>query len=192
MTQPQSHSSVREVLAQRRSSSRVTDEAPSAAEIRDMLALMNSVPDHAKLRPWRVITLRGSARDRIGEGLGRAAGADLSDPKKRKSYISKGHRAPLVIAVVCRLRESKKVPDWEQEATAAGVAHMLTLLLWEAGWGSIWRTGVHTRHPEVSATHELAPGERLMGWLYVGGRIPKSPKRRREIDFEAHLTELED
>ena len=67
---------------------------------------------------------------------------------------------------------------WEQEAVAAGVAHMLTLLLDEAGWGVMWRTGPHTRHPLVAEAHGLASNERLLGWLYVGGRPEGNPKVR--------------
>ncbi len=52
---------------------------------------------------------------------------------------------------------------------AAGVAHTLSLLLDEAGWGVMWRTGGHTRSPQVAALHGLGPNEQLLGWLYVGG-----------------------
>jgi nitroreductase len=71
-----------------------------------------------------------------------------------------------------------KVPEWEQEASAAGVAHLLSLLLDEAGWGVMWRTGPHTRHPIVAEMHGLAPNEHLLGWLYVGG-LPAGTRTER-------------
>ncbi|MUG03878.1 hypothetical protein ECC01_23320, partial [Bacillus tequilensis] len=43
-------------------------------------------------------------------------------------------RASLLIAIVASYRKSEKVPRWEQEAVASGVAHTLSLLLDEAGW----------------------------------------------------------
>ena len=61
--------------------------------------------------------------------------------------------ATAAIAVVASFRKSEKVPPWEQEAVAAGVAHVLSLLLDEAGWGVIWRTGHYTRNI-AAALHE--------------------------------------
>ncbi|WP_409048236.1 nitroreductase family protein [Microbacterium sp. HA-8] len=72
-------------------------------------------------------------------------------------------------------RKSDKVPRWEQEAVASGVAHVLSLLLDEAGWGVIWRTGHYTRAKAVAKAHGLKKSEDLLGWLYVGGK----PDRRR-------------
>jgi hypothetical protein len=81
----------------------------------------------------------------------------------------------LLIAVVASRRKSEKVPGWEQDAVASGVAHMLSLLLDEAGWGVMWRTGHYTRTKTVAKVHGLRKRERLLGWLYVGGK----PERAR-------------
>ena len=67
-------------------------------------------------------------------------------------------RAPLLLAVVVSPKRSHKVPLWEQEAVASGVAHALSLVLDEAGWGVMWRTGLQTRSGAVHRMHELKPG----------------------------------
>lgn len=147
---------------------------------------MSSIADHSGLRPWRIIELRGEARKRLGRGLARAAG---SDPEK---YISKAMRAPLVLAIVVSPRKTEKVPLWEQEAVASGVAHTLGLLLHERGWGSIWKTGHLTRSKAVRKAHGIKKPEYLLGWLYVGG-IPardKKEKPRKPLDVAKHLTTL--
>jgi nitroreductase len=77
--------------------------------------------------------------------------------------------------VVASYRKSDKVPRWEQEAVASGVAHMLSLLLDEAGYGVLWRTGHYTRAKAVAKAHGLKKNEELLGWLYVG----KKPERTR-------------
>ena len=77
--------------------------------------------------------------------------------------------------------DHEKVPVWEQEASAAGVAHLLSLLLDEAGWGVMWRTGPYTRHPLVAEVHGLAANEHLLGWLYVGG-LPEGRRGERRTD----------
>ncbi|ANJ26382.1 nitroreductase family protein [Agromyces aureus] len=177
----------------RRSVSKVTDAAPDDAELLELLGAAGRVADHASLRPWRVVALRGEARDRLGSALALASGLEAADPRGAAKLATKPLRAPLLLAVVAvHTPDYAKVPEWEQDATAAGVAHLLSLLLDEAGWGVLWRTGPYTRHPAVSAAHGLRPNEALLGWLYVGGK----PERRRverlkPIDAAARLTTLD-
>ncbi|GAA5152588.1 NAD(P)H nitroreductase [Microbacterium pseudoresistens] len=171
-----------EAVLARRSWSKVTDEAPDRDELLTLIAAAGRVADHSSLQPWRLIELRGDARHRLGAAI--AVAQDADEPS------TKPLRAPLLIAVVASFRRSEKVPHWEQEAVAAGVAHVLSLLLDEAGWGVIWRTGGYTRHPAVAAAHGLAPDEQLLGWLYVGGRPERASGRRSPVDADALLTPM--
>ena len=170
--------SVREAMLARRSSPKVTDAAPGDTEILALLEAAGRVADHAALRPWRVIALRGEARNRLGDALAAAAGLDGEHGAR---LAAKPLRAPLLLAIVATTTQHFKVPAWEQEAAAAGVAHQLTLLLDDAGWGVMWRSGPHTRHPLVAEAHGLAANERLLGWLYVGG-LPDATRAQRSTD----------
>lgn len=178
-----------EAALARRSSPKVTDAAPDDAVLRALLEGAARVADHASLRPWRVIALRGAARERLGQALARAAGAEGEAAAR---LAAKPLRAPLLLAIVAVLTPGHpKVPEWEQEASAAGVGHLLSLLLDEAGWGVMWRSGPHTRHPLVAEVHGLAPNERLLGWLYVGGATAADRgDRRPEHLAAARLTTL--
>ncbi|WP_103662863.1 nitroreductase family protein [Microbacterium sp. CJ77] len=151
----------------RRSWSKVTDEAPTHEELLELVSAAGRVADHSGLRPWRLIELRGDDRDTLGRAINKAEG--------EKGVSSKPRRAPLLIAVVASYRKSDKVPRWEQEAVASGVAHVLSLLLDEAGYGVLWRTGHYTRSKAVAKAHGLKKNEELLGWLYVG----KKPERTR-------------
>lgn len=151
----------------RRSWSKVTDEAPTHDELLDLVSAAGRVADHSGLRPWRLIELRGDDRETLGRAINKAEG--------EKGASSKPRRAPLLIAVVASYRKSDKVPRWEQEAVASGVAHVLSLLLDEAGYGVLWRTGHYTRAKAVAKAHGLKKNEELLGWLYVG----KKPERTR-------------
>jgi len=179
--------SVREAALRRRSSPKVTDASPDDAELRELLDAAGRVADHAALAPWRVIALRGDARVRLGRALAEASGLP---PEHAEKLAAKPLRAPLLLAIVATVTPHPKVPEWEQEAVAAGVAHLLTLLLDEAGWGVMWRTGPHTRRPAVAAMHGLGPNERLLGWLYVGGR-PAERAAPRERGTGDRLTTLD-
>lgn len=138
------------------------------------------VADHGGLTPWRLIEIRGSAREKLGKAFAKSG-----------SSAGKPLRASLLIAVVAIHRPSSKAPEWEQDAVASGVAHVLSLLLDEAGWGVIWRTGDVTRKKRVAKVHRLAKNEKLMGWLYVGG-IPEKTKgaRRDKLTLGKHLSSL--
>jgi nitroreductase len=164
-----------EAVRARRSWSKVTDLAPTHDELVTLVSAAGRVADHSSLRPWRLIELRGDDRERLGAAI--AAAQDDDKPS------TKPLRAPLLIAVVASYRKSDKVPRWEQEAVASGVAHVLSLLLDEAGWGVIWRTGGYTRARAVAKMHGLAKNEELLGWLYVGGKPPGARAgSRREVD----------
>lgn len=178
--------SVLNAVRRRRSHAKVTPAVPSRAELLPLIEAAGGVPDHGALRPWRIIEIRGEARARVGAAFAEAVG-----PEHGPKLAGKPMRAELLLAVVAVIKPSIKVPAWEQEATAAGVAHLLALLLDEADWGVMWRSGPHTDADPVRAAHGLAPNERLLGWLYVGG-VPEGAKdgAKLAIDPEEFLTAI--
>lgn len=175
-----------EAVLRRRSHAAVSSEAPTHEQLLPLIEAAATVADHGELRPWRLIELRGSARSRLGKALVEASGLTGTHAEK---LAAKPLRASLLIAVVVSYKESFKVHRWEQEATAAGVAHVLSLLLDDAGWGVYWRSGGHTRSDAVRELHRLGPDEQLLGWLYVGGVIAEKPVRRT-IDPARFVSEL--
>lgn len=178
---------VAEALRRRRSQSKVNDDAPRTRELLPLIEAAGSVADHSALHPWRIIALRGAARGRLGAAMAEAAGLE---GEAAAQFARKPLRAPLLLAVVVSPTPSVKVPEWEQEAVASGVAHALSLVLDEAGWGVMWRTGLQTRSEPVARLHGLAPGERLLGWLYVGGRERDKSGRRASISAKRYLSSL--
>ncbi|MCK6079888.1 nitroreductase family protein [Microbacterium sp. EYE_5] len=182
---------VLQAMATRRSLAKVGPGAPTDDELRELLAAVTPVADHKALRPWRLLTLRGDDRVRLGEALDAAAGTERG-PGERNG---KPFRADLLIAIVASPKAHPSVPEWEQHATAAGAAHLLELALWRAGWGVMWRTGLLVNAPEVRTLHGLRSDELLMGWLYVGSvddelraRIAESP--RKPLDTAPFLAAL--
>lgn len=158
----------------------MTADAPTHEQLVPLVEAAAGVADHGSLRPWRLIEIRGTAREAIGKAFAKAG-----------SSADKPLRAPLLIAVVAVHRPSGKAPEWEQDAVASGVAHMLSLLLDEAGWGVFWRTGDPTRAKKVAKAHKLAMNEKLMGWLYVGGKPDRAKAGKKDkLNLEKHLTAL--
>lgn len=187
MASTSTDSPVKRAMRERRSSSKVTDVAPSHAELLELIEAAGQVADHGGQHPWRFIEIRGDDRDIVGHALAKASGAKGKDAEK---YVGKAKRAPLLLAVVVT-HPNGKYPDWEHESTASGVAHSLELLLHEAGYGAMWRTGDNTRAKAVHKAHKLSKNEELLGWIYVGGL----PDRRRgstrsRINPSHHLSSL--
>ena len=190
--------SLLDAVMRRRSQPLVTAEAPSHDELLPLVKAAACAADYGALTPWRLIELRGDARARLGTALAEASGASAADAvdvvaaaKTAANIAAKPMRAPLLIAVVVTLQPSPKVAEWEQEAGAAGVAHILSLLLDDAGWGVMWRSGRLTRSQPVRVLHELADNEQLLGWLYVGGRPEREkPGERAVFSAEHYLSVL--
>lgn len=170
----------------------MTADAPTHEQLLPLVEAVSTAADHSALRPWRLIELRGAARERLGDAFVAVSGLD-PDTKEARKLREKPLRASLLIAIVAIHTPHFKVPEWEQDAAAAGIAHLLSLLLHEQGWGVMWRSGGHTRAPQVAAVHGLAEHEKLLGWLYVGG-IPESErggKPRKLVDPRDVLSVLE-
>ena len=172
---------VRAAAADRRSHSSVTSATPSHEELLDIVRAASRVADHGALRPWRLIEIRGDARRQLGRSFAKA--------EHRHGISDKPMRAELLIALVASRKKSSK-PEWEQDATAAGVAHMLSLLLDEAGWGVFWRSGDYTRAKAVRKAHSLERNEELLGWLYVGGKKSKGSHPKRPVDPANYLSSM--
>ena len=176
-----------EAVLRRRSRSSVSPVAPTTSELLPLIEAAATVADHGDLKPWRLIELRGDARLRLGEAFAEASGLEGKDARKA---AEKPLRASLLIAVVASYKPSYKVPRWEQEAVASGVAHVLSLLLDEAGWGVFWRTGGLTRSGAVHRMHELTADEELLGWLYVGGIDKVKAEKKHKLNGSKFLTTL--
>jgi nitroreductase len=155
-----------EAIRGRRSVARLTDPAPSDEDICQLVGESAAGPDHGLLRPWRIVLVRGEARESLGDVF--AADPQLADQESRARVRAKPLRAPLLLSIVFTPRDNPKVPRWEQLAATTAVVCNLALLLHAHGWGSMWRTGPQSRSALVCDLLGVGAGEQLLGWLYVG------------------------
>ncbi len=151
-----------EAVRARRSWSKVTDEAPTHAELLTFVSAAGRVADHSSMRPWRLIELRGDDRVRLGAAIAKA--------ENDKSPSTKPLRAPLLIAVVASYGKSDKVPRWEQEAVASGSRARPQPA---AGRG---RLGRHLAHRRVHPVQ----GRRQGPWAREERGAPRLAVRRRQ------------
>ena len=173
----------------RRSTAPVTDAAPTDADLYEYLGLAAHSPDHAGLRPWRLVSLRGNDRARLGAALAEGFGDPPGSPEAART-AAKPLRAPLLLSIIATPVRHPKVPAWEQLAATAALVTTLQLVLFEAGWTAMWRSGPAVELPQVQQLIGLGETEQLLGWLYIGGRTGTSSGARPDPDVSGKISAL--
>lgn len=169
-------------LKARRSSkvSSLTDPAPNAEQLQDILTVTSRVPDHGKYHPWYFIVFEGDARREAGEHLRIAYATENPDaaPAKLDLEAERFLRAPMVIAVVSRIREGKH-PQWEQILSAGAACYNLCLAANALGFGTNWLTEWYTYSPTFKKLMGLDARDNFAGFIYIGTATEKNEERDR-------------
>jgi nitroreductase len=173
------------LLQQRHSapSRQLGEPAPDTATLRTLLEAAIRVPDHGKLEPFRLITLRGQDKLTFGERLTERAirrDPQLPDSKREKESLRYTF-APLVIVVVARLNADAGIPEIEQKLCAGNVAYNILLGAYALGFGAQWLTGWAAYDPEVAQLLGLASNECVIGFVHIGTPLTEIPDRERPV-----------
>ena len=183
-----------EAIKSRRSISRLSPPAPTAAELRLILDAAVCAPDHGSLRPWRFIVLRDEAKDAFGPVLAAATEAEYRDrgqepePAKVQKDLTKMDRAPLVVVVVCEYQPNEKIPRSEQHAAVVAAAQNACLAATDLGYGSMWRTGPNAYNPHVKTALGVGEDSDIVGFLYLGSVEEGRTKPPNEPDLDGLVT----
>jgi nitroreductase len=154
---------------------------PDEKDLQDIFLAALRAADHARLRPWRFLIVRGTARVELGKLYARATVSDDPevDEQRLERVKAKPLRAPLIVVAIARVVYHPKVPEIEQLlSTGAAVQNMLNAAHMK-GLGSIWRTGSMTGHPIVRAGLGLKENEQIVGFMYLGrvsGKVKSVPE----------------
>lgn len=157
------------------------EPGPTPAQVEAMLTEAVRVPDHGKLVPWRFLSIRGTARQALGELLV-ARGLEL-DPSAPATVVEKDRQrfayAPLVLAVIARLSPGHKVPEREQLLSGGAVCFALLQAAQALGFGAQWLTGWAAYDPVVLARLGVGADEAVLGFIHVGTASAEAPERQR-------------
>lgn len=177
-----------ELIAQRVSSPRLQEPAPSPQVLERVFNAAFRAPDHMMLRPWRYLIIEGERRKDLGSVFAEAtrqSEMEITQAQEEKC-MNMPMRAPMIIVAVSQNIPHPKVPQLEQEvATGVSVGYML-LALQSEGFNGIWRTGPMAEHIHVKQALGLQQHETLIGFLYVGtplGELKAVP----ELILEDHV-----
>jgi len=171
-----------ENLLCRSSAPRLGPPGPTPEQLEKLCRAALRAADHAMLRPWRFLIVRGAARERLGQLFVDAALASGQTPDEREQerLRTKALRAPTIIVVISSPREHPKVPQFEQQLSAGAAAQNLLNAAHAQGLGAMWRTGAMACHPKVLAGLGLAANERIIGFVYLGSIIGAARPARIE------------
>lgn len=175
-----------DLLLSRRSGSAktMTGPGPDAEQLRTILTAATRVPDHGKIVPWRFIVFEGESRARMGELLAECAAKNLNFTANQIQLEKERFlRAPVVLAVVSRLRERIAIPIWEQQLSAGAVCQTILIAAHTMGFVAQWITEWYAYDHAVLERIGLKAGERVAGYIYIGHpTAPLEDRPRPDID----------
>jgi nitroreductase len=155
--------------------------APSAEDLRRILATATTVPDHGDLRPWRFAVCTGTGRDRFAEalvaGLREARGADLPEAVVAKMR-GKAYAAPCSVQLIASPDPTSNVAEWEQVASATCTGYAVVLAATGLGYGAVWKSAPVLATAPVRELFGLTGTESLLGWVNLGTPAPLGRKKR--------------
>lgn len=164
-------------LLTRNSASKLTTPAPSEDEISLILKAALRAPDHASLKPWRFIVIKGDRLEALGELLVAAKQAELHamgepllDVSLQTKLKEKPQRAPVIIVPVLDYKDHTKIPEVEQLLSVGCACQNILLAAESLSYGAIWRTGSLAFSDEVAQGLALGKHETALGFIYLGTR----------------------
>ncbi len=172
-------------LARRRSSSAQTLGAPgpSREQVALLIRLASRAPDHGKLTPWRFVVIEAAAKPALTTKF-EALADRREDAETARAKLGKLAASPVSIAVTSKIQPGTKIPDWEQELSAAAVCMTLLTAAGAMGFGASWITDWYAYEPEARAILGLEPDERIAGFVHIGTPA-EPPLERVRPDSEA-------
>ena len=193
MTQLADTASRLEFLMSRRSANALVAPGPSRAQIEQMVRATSTVPDHGRMRPFRLAVIEGDGRLAFGRALAGAAAErkPSTSPEGLAAVAAKALRSPTIIVVVASPRPGK-VETWEQHATAACAGYAIVLAAHALGVGAVWKSVPFTRGKALTALLGLTETEDVFGWIHLGTTPPEeTPAVRPEVDVAAITTMID-
>jgi len=157
------------------------EPGPNAEDLDTILSMAVRVPDHGKLGPWRFIRFRDEARASFGDILAQRY-AEVN-PEGREQHVEAERqrflRAPVVVAVIARIRSGIKIPEWEQQLSVGAACQNILVAANLLGYAAQWLTEWYAFDETIDKALGLETHERVGGFIYLGSASAKPPERVR-------------
>lgn len=174
-----------ELLTTRSSMPRLIGPAPTDADLQIIEKAALRVPDHMALLPFSCHVVEGEGLQQLGQLFYKAATTEQGfreSDQQRAAQLPL--RAPMIIVVSTRYQPHPSVPPVEQLATAACATMAMQQACFALGYGAIWRTGPYAQSATVKQGLNIAQGDEVVGFLYIGtAAVPTPIKPEREVNL---------
>tara|TARA_B100001113_G_scaffold239478_1_gene196925 strand:+ start:234 stop:821 length:588 start_codon:yes stop_codon:yes gene_type:complete len=175
--------SLQDVINNRRSIYRFTDQEISDEILQQALLAASNAPCHKHTHPWKFYVLGNESRQSLIPAISRLAkikseklqSEDFEADNERA--IAKIMKPPLLIVVTSKKSPNDKFREKEDYAASVCALHNLVLSLWENNVGSQWSTGSITRDRETYDALSIEfSREEIIGFVKAG-----FPEKVREV-----------
>ncbi|WP_144791493.1 nitroreductase family protein [Kocuria palustris] len=177
------------ILSQRRRAQSLVPEAPTRAEIEQIVRAAAGRPSEDEPAPWRVIaTTREQAPQlaaalsglrslpEIGDGSAPLKGKQLRRLAAFRGSLAFAMRGGLALALVFEPVRGSELSRKRQRMEAHAMHTVLEAALCGAGWGVQWSPRESPDAEVLNDFYGLDEKEEVLGWLFVG-RVPLEEAR---------------
>lgn len=160
----------------------LTAPGPTKDQLEQIITAASRVPDHGKMCPWYFIVFKGEARAQVGEIFAQIYSAQNPDARADKVEAERARfmRAPVVVALISRMRTGKK-PLWEQVLSAGAAGMNLSLAAHALGFGVQWVTEWYGYDAQLKAALGLDARDHVAGFFYIGTAATQPEERERPL-----------
>ena len=163
---------------------------PDDESLREIMKAGMRVPDHGRLTPWRFIVIRGEARAKLGEVIASSFKTKKPDAIEEEIEIERERlsRAPVVVAVISKVRKEHKIPEWEQVLSSGAACQTMLIAAQSMGYAAQWLTEWYAYDADVKQAIGAEPWEEIAGFLYLGSGVGELKDRVRP-DYDEIVSE---
>lgn len=154
--------------------------------IESLLEAANWAPTHKRTEPWRFKVFHSlEARTALANYMEATYPNNVqqfSEFKMRK-LVEKPIQAGCVIAICFQRDPKESLPEWEEIAATAMAVQNMWLLATELGLGAYWSSPALLK--DFGTYFPLNPGERCLGFFYIGNHDGPLEAGKRQTGIEA-------
>lgn len=177
------------LLHTRRSCAALRAPAPEGGALDAILRAALRVPDFQGLRPYEFLVATGDGLDRLGLMMEAAAIASGRPPGDVKRARGMPARAPMVIVVVAKARQSEIVSLFEQRLTAGCAVMAMQMAAVAQGFAGLWRSGWPMFDRALHRALDLESDDQIVGFLYLGTAAAEM-KPLEDTSIDRHVRNL--
>ncbi|HLN50208.1 MAG TPA: nitroreductase [Steroidobacteraceae bacterium] len=161
-------------IESRSSAARLVAPGPTPGDLARIIDAAGRAPDHGRLKPWHLLVLDQTTKERFATAAAQAKRARLASLSDQQLAAERERimRSPTIVIVGCVVREHPKVPQIEQVIATAAAAQNLFLAAHDLGYGVMWKTGAAAYDLDVKTLVGLRVQDHIVAIMHLGTRPP--------------------